>query len=70
MHAITSQPHFITPEEHAALTSSTPASFTDIPPVLRHVEEHVEVELDPAMPEIGASSAAERLTGKLWVTEE
>ncbi|KAI0774969.1 regulator of volume decrease after cellular swelling-domain-containing protein [Trametes elegans] len=34
-------PKFISTEEHRNLVASTPASFADIPPVLRHKEENV-----------------------------
>lgn len=42
-------PAHVSPEEHKNLVGSTPASFTDIPPVLRWKEEGVRVALDPAM---------------------
>ncbi|TFK50036.1 hypothetical protein OE88DRAFT_1713189 [Heliocybe sulcata] len=45
---ITAIPTFVSPEEHKTLVESTPASFNDIPPVLRHKEENVLVKLDPA----------------------
>lgn len=41
---ITQPPHAITQDEHDTLTSSTPASFDDIPPVLRW-EGEAEVSL-------------------------
>jgi len=46
---ITAVPIFISPEQHKTLVESTPASFSDIPPVLRHQEENVLVKLDPAL---------------------
>ncbi|KAI0059162.1 hypothetical protein BV25DRAFT_1829195 [Artomyces pyxidatus] len=61
MHAvtlITSLPRYISPEEHRNLTGSTPASFSDIPPVLRHTEQNVSITFDPPVegfsPEDGA----------------
>ncbi|KAF9069870.1 regulator of volume decrease after cellular swelling-domain-containing protein [Rhodocollybia butyracea] len=42
-------PNFVSPEEHRSLVRSTPASFNDIPPVLRHKEECVSVTLEPAL---------------------
>ncbi len=41
---ISQPPHSISPAEHDQLTSSTPASFDDIPPVLRW-EGDAEVSL-------------------------
>ncbi|QRV89853.1 hypothetical protein RhiJN_17871 [Ceratobasidium sp. AG-Ba] len=40
-------PRFITPEEHKQLTASTPTSFGDIPPVLRHTQSDVQIVFDP-----------------------
>jgi hypothetical protein len=42
-------PAHVSPEEHKNIVGSTPASFTDIPPVLRWKEEGVGVALDPAL---------------------
>ncbi|VDC04809.1 unnamed protein product [Peniophora sp. CBMAI 1063] len=44
---IDSLPKFITPDEHRELTGTTPASFSDIPPVLRHKEETASVRFEP-----------------------
>lgn len=44
---ITSLPTFISLEEHRNIVGSTPTSFNDIPPVLRHQEENVSVKLNP-----------------------
>ncbi|KAF4613912.1 hypothetical protein D9613_007854 [Agrocybe pediades] len=46
---INALPKFVTPEEHATLVASTPESFKDIPPVVRHVEEDVTITLDPPL---------------------
>ena len=46
---ITELPPFATPEEHQALTGTTPASFSEIRPVLRHKEENVSITLDPPL---------------------
>lgn len=62
---LTAAPRHISPEEHAALTSSTPASFDDIPPVLRWTSGQVEVVLEPAQPFWHG-----RKSGTLWVTDE
>lgn len=57
-------PPHISREEHTALTSSTPQSFDDIPPVLRFHDE-VEITLSP-----GTAVALDgRIRGSLWVTE-
>ncbi len=69
MQFITTQPVYVSAEEHATLTASTPTSFADIPPVLLHLEEDVEVTLEPAMPELSGSADGARVRGKLWVTE-
>ncbi|KAG8899833.1 hypothetical protein FRC00_000860 [Tulasnella sp. 408] len=45
---ISSLPHSVSPAEHAEFISKTPESFADIPPVLRHKQENVTVELIPA----------------------
>lgn len=57
-------PTFISTAEHAQLTASTPASFSDIPPVLRLLDENVEVELDPVFEGLSG-----RVQGRIWVTE-
>jgi hypothetical protein len=56
---IAAVPDFITPEEHRNIVASTPSSFSDIRPVLRHKQENVSVTLDPPLdaftPEDGAN---------------
>jgi hypothetical protein len=51
-------PNHISVEEHRTLTGSTPASFSDIPPVLRQKIDNVRVAFDPPLdgfaPEDGA----------------
>ncbi|KAH9902537.1 regulator of volume decrease after cellular swelling-domain-containing protein [Cubamyces lactineus] len=59
-------PKYISAEEHRNLVASTPASFSDIPPVLRHKEENVSVTLDPALDTFSAEDAA---NGTLYVIE-
>lgn len=63
---VTALPTFVSPEEHRNLVASTPASFNDIPPVLRHKEENVSVTLDPPLPEFSAEDCA---NGTLYVIE-
>jgi nucleotide-sensitive chloride channel 1A len=56
---ITAVPDFVSPEEHRNIVASTPSSFSDIRPVLRHKQENVSVTLDPPLdaftPEDGAN---------------
>ncbi|KAJ3472970.1 hypothetical protein NLI96_g13181 [Meripilus lineatus] len=63
---ITEIPHHISPEEHKTFVASTPASFSDIPPVLQHKQENVSASFDPSLegftPEDGSS-------GTLYVLE-
>ncbi|KAG8810494.1 hypothetical protein FRC19_004520 [Serendipita sp. 401] len=46
---ITALPHFVTQEEHRELTSSTPASFSELPAVLYHQESNSSITLDPPL---------------------
>ncbi|OAX36666.1 hypothetical protein K503DRAFT_793265 [Rhizopogon vinicolor AM-OR11-026] len=46
---IPSVPQYVSVEEHRNIVGSTPESFNDIPPVLRHKEENVRVTLDPPL---------------------
>ncbi|EIW72654.1 hypothetical protein TREMEDRAFT_25761 [Tremella mesenterica DSM 1558] len=63
----TTPPTYISPEDHAALTSSTPGSFVDIPPILRWADE-VEISMEPQ--DGGWEGWDRKVKGKLWVTEE
>ncbi|EJF55842.1 hypothetical protein DICSQDRAFT_150737 [Dichomitus squalens LYAD-421 SS1] len=63
---VTSLPTYISPEEHKNISASTPASFADIPPVLRHKEENVSVTLDPPLPGFSSEDGA---NGALYVIE-
>jgi nucleotide-sensitive chloride channel 1A len=64
----TNPPTTVSREEHTTLTSSTPQSFGDIPPILRF-EDNVEITLSQGE---GSSpvSIEGRTGGKLWVTEQ
>jgi len=64
----TNPPTTVSREEHTTLTSSTPQSFGDIPPILRF-EDNVEITLSQGE---GSSSVSieGRIRGKLWVTEQ
>ncbi|KAG6880977.1 hypothetical protein C0993_003439, partial [Termitomyces sp. T159_Od127] len=61
---ISSLPTYVTPEQHANLVSSTPSSFADIPPVLKHSQPNVRVTLDPPVPGFDATSTTD---GTLYV---
>ncbi|KAJ7282771.1 regulator of volume decrease after cellular swelling-domain-containing protein [Mycena rebaudengoi] len=63
---ITSLPHFISRDEHKVIAAQTPVSFSDIPPVLRHKEEHVSATLDPPLAGFSAEDTAQ---GTLFVLE-
>ncbi|KAF8588896.1 hypothetical protein K439DRAFT_1645316 [Ramaria rubella] len=63
---ISSPPRSISPAEHRQLIASTPASFDDIPPVLRHKEEGAAVSFDPPLEGFSTEDGAR---GTLYVTE-
>jgi nucleotide-sensitive chloride channel 1A len=72
----TAPPPQITPEAHAELTSRTPASFADIPPILRW-EGDAEIELASAQwaywgndASAPANGVVGGVQGRLYVTEE
>ncbi|KAM6504302.1 Regulator of volume decrease after cellular swelling domain containing protein [Amanita muscaria] len=44
---ISSVPHSVTKEESDSLSTSTPTSFNDLPPILAHKEDDVSVTFDP-----------------------
>ena len=46
---ISTLPNFTSQDEHTTIVGSTPNSFTDIPPVIRHKEEGVSVVLEPEL---------------------
>lgn len=63
---ISTLPPFISPDEHKNIVASTPASFSDIPPVLRHREENVSVTVEPPVDGFTAEDCA---LGTLYVIE-
>ncbi|KAI0788060.1 regulator of volume decrease after cellular swelling-domain-containing protein [Fomes fomentarius] len=63
---VSSLPKHISPEEHQKLVASTPASFADIPPVLRHRQDNVSATLDPPLDGFSTEDAA---NGSLYVIE-
>lgn len=58
-------PTYSSPEEYQSIVASTPNSFSDIPPVLRHKEENVIVAIDP--PLSSELSGDDDLKGTLYV---
>ncbi|KAG8959253.1 hypothetical protein FRC03_008238 [Tulasnella sp. 419] len=56
---IQSLPHFVTPEAHADITSSTPQSLDDIPPVLRLLQKDVTIQFEPEMEEFAQNNKGE-----------
>ena len=64
--AIDALPTYISPEQHRELVASTPASFNDIPTVLRHKEQNVSITIDPVLPEFSSEDCA---NGTLYVIE-
>ncbi|KAF9493399.1 hypothetical protein BDN71DRAFT_1395091 [Pleurotus eryngii] len=63
---ISTLPKFVSLDEHKVLVSTTPASFSDIPPILRHKQEHVKLALHPPL---DAFPASECESGTLYVIE-
>ena len=61
----TEVPHYISPDGHDDLTSSTPSSFQDIPPILRFQDDAVEVIIVPTIGWAGDG----KVKGRIWVTE-
>jgi len=63
---ISSLPPFVSPDGHKILTSTTPESFSSIPPVLRLEEPNVSVSFDPPLPGFGPDDCKH---GTLYVIE-
>jgi len=61
---ISTVPVFVSPEEHVTAVASTPNSFSDIQPVIRHKEENVSVTLDPPLEGFSDGTAVQ---GTLYV---
>ncbi|KDE07201.1 hypothetical protein MVLG_02601 [Microbotryum lychnidis-dioicae p1A1 Lamole] len=59
-----SSPPALTRQQLATLSESTPASFTDIPPLLHHHETQVRYTLDPPFEELEREGVAD-----LYITE-
>ena len=62
-----SPPTPITPVEHAQLTSSTPSSFSDIPPVCHRKVDGVKLRLAPGLDGWTVEGEVE---GTLYVSSE
>jgi nucleotide-sensitive chloride channel 1A len=60
---ITALPTFVSQEEHISIVASTPTSFNDIPPVIKHKEDNVTVAVDPPLPDFSGDD----LRGTLYV---
>ncbi|KAH8831396.1 regulator of volume decrease after cellular swelling-domain-containing protein [Flagelloscypha sp. PMI_526] len=63
---ISELPPFVTLEQHAELSSSTPQSFSDIPSVIRLQLSNIAVDLQPPLPDFGL---ADGQAGALYVLE-
>ena len=61
---VTSVPNYVSEEQHQQLVSSTPSSFSEIPPVLCYSEENISVVLDPPLQGFEEEDAA---TGTLYL---
>jgi nucleotide-sensitive chloride channel 1A len=59
-------PNHISEEDHRTLTGATPASFADIPPVLRHKVNDVAVAFDPPLDGFSGEDSAR---GTLYIIE-
>ncbi len=64
VHLTSTLPSFSTPQEHAAIVSSTPQNFSDIPPVLRHQQNEVQVRFEAPL-----EGKAEWRHGTLYVID-
>ena len=56
---ISTVPSYVTKEEDNSLCASTPASFSDLPPILVHQEGNVSITLDPPVEGFSAEDAAQ-----------
>jgi len=61
---VTSVPNYVSEEQHQQLVSSTPSSFSEIPPILCYREENISVVLDPPLQGFEEEDAA---TGTLYL---
>ena len=59
-------PKHISAEEHRLLTGVTPASFADIPPILRHKVQDVSAAFDPPLDDFSQEDSAR---GTLYIIE-
>ena len=63
---ISTKPNYISQEEHREAISTTPNSFSDIPPVLRYSEDNVKVVLEPPLE---GFSEEDSQSGTLYIIE-
>ena len=61
----TDVPQYISPDAHDDLTSATPSSFQDIPPILRFQDDAADVIVVPSIGWAGNG----KVKGRIWVTE-
>ncbi|KAF9048550.1 regulator of volume decrease after cellular swelling-domain-containing protein [Panaeolus papilionaceus] len=61
---ITTLPTFASPQQHQNIVASTPSSFSDIPPVVKHQEPNVSVTLNPPL---DGFSSTDPIQGTLYV---
>lgn len=66
---LTAPPPMLSAHEHDAATSSTPASFADIPPRLVLALEEADIIAEPAIRHQDVVIES-RQSGRLWLTEE
>jgi chloride channel, nucleotide-sensitive, 1A len=59
-------PHHVSVEAHRLLTGATPASFSDIPPVLMQKVDNVRAAFDPPL---DGFSSADGSMGTLYIIE-
>jgi len=59
-------PNHISVDEHRTLTGATPASFSDIPPVLRQKVDNIHVAFDPPLDDFSPEDGA---LGTLYIIE-
>ena len=63
---ISTKPNYISQEEHREAISTTPNSFSDIPPLLRYSEDNVKVVLEPPLE---GFSEEDSQSGTLYIIE-
>jgi len=62
-------PNHVSVEEHRSLTGATPASFSDIPPVLRQKVDNVRIAFDPPLDGFSPEEEDGAALGTLYIIE-